>query len=84
MDVPQSIGFEDDQGVTIKIVGKWPIYTVPLWRGQNASSFYPYGEEIDNPGILTNYIGPAYLVDEDLDFVAQAKAIEQKYLLDSN
>ena len=28
-----------------------------------------------NPGILTNYIGPAYLVDEDLDFVAQAKDV---------
>ena len=72
--VPQSIGFEDDRGVAVKIVGKWPLYIVPLWRGLRPGDFNPAAAE-ENPGVLTNYIGPAYLVDEDLSFVTQAKDV---------
>ena len=72
IDPPQSIGFEDDDGVSIRIIGKWPLYIVPLWRAGEA---YAYNFEAVSPGVLTNYIGPAYLVDEDLDFVTQAKDV---------
>ena len=61
-----NVGFADDENVEQQIVGYWPVIDQ-----------YAEGVADLHPGMdgypIMNYTGPMYLVDEDLDFVIQAK-----------
>ena len=60
-----NVGFTGDEGKDQYIVGHWPLY--PEWLDPSLRN------ESDRD--LSYYIGPAYLVDEDLDFVVQPKTV---------
>ena len=68
-----SIGFfPDDEGALVKISGSWPSMKAGDYDGIFPD--YEYATtEIFGAGIDSHRVGPAHLIDQDLDFVFQVK-----------